>query len=1145
MKNSLKKNHYCLCSHVRQWISIWLVLCIFPLALHAQNREITLDLKNVTLENAVTQIASQAKISVAYSKEFVDTKQLVSISVKNATLRDALNSLLKKTNVGYSISGDKLLLFDKKTENRVTPEKKVKVRGQVIDQVTTDPMIGVSVFVKGGKEGTITDIDGNYSIEVDPGKTLVFSFIGYKTQEIEVGSKTEISVRMTENTEMLNDVVVIGYGVQKKVNLTGAVSAVKGDELSSRPITNVGSGLQGMLPGVSIVQPSGQPGNDKMSIVVRGISTLNSKTDPLILIDGIAGGDLNLLNPDDIESVSVLKDAASSAIYGARAANGVILVTTKQGNQKEKTTVSYSGYVGFQTPTALPDLVNGREYMELANEAYIAAGFGKLYQDEAFEAYDRGDSPNDYSNTDWVKEVYKKSAMQTGHNISVRGGTEKSGYYMSYGYLNQDGLIVGDPFSSKRHNARLSMNTELYDRLKINGNISFVDFYRQENGVSGTTGVFRTVQRVSPLLPVKWKEQNEKGEWVDTDHYAYTSLMNPVDIAYNSGYNKRNSRTFNGQVNASLKIIEGLYLNGQYAANYYTRDTKKYVPAMNRWMSDGTEDPGNKLRKNSISESHINTLTQTLNATATYQKNINLHDFKLLGGFSQEWAHTNTLSAGRKVLLLDGIEVIDAGTDEITNGGSAEEWALRSFFGRINYNYDEKYLLEANVRYDGTSRFAKDNRWGCFPSFSAGWNFSKEKFMSFADPVLQMAKLRASWGELGNQNVGDNFYPYLVAIESVDKAYPIGNQLNTGFQQIALGNKNIKWETIRMLNIGVDFALFNNRLTVSADWFKKNNMDALVRPSFPLVIGKWQKDSIRDYLPLENLGEVESRGWEINLAWRDQIGQVKYRAFFNLSDARNKIIDLGSSAPVLGDQIRRVGDPIDAYYGYRTDGLAQVDDFEGKDSFGNYVNPKFPVIQDGVAVQPGDIKYKDLNGDGKIDSNDQMEDVGNPSVPEIVYGFGLNAEWRGFYAGIFFQGSGNTSTVLGASSNGAFFPFQWGVEESAVRSEVANRWTEQNPSQNVMFPRMHSNNFDNNTVASTWWLRDASFLRLKNVEIGYNFKEKTLKKIGIQALRVYLQGNNLCVWDDIKMWDPELGNTNGGFSYPLSRTFTFGLDFTF
>lgn len=336
MKNSSKKNHYCLYSHVKQWMSVLLVLCIFPLASHAQNWEITLDLKDVTLENAVTQIASQAKVSVAYSKEFVDTKQLVSISVKNASLKEALNNLLKKTNIGYSISGDKLLLFDRKIGNTKDPIKKVKVRGQVTDQVTAEPMVGVSILVKGGKEGTITDIDGNYSIEVVPDQTLVFSFIGYKTKEVQVGSKTEISVHLAENTQMLNDVVVVGYGVQKKVNLTGAVSAVKGDELASRPITNVGSGLQGMLPGVSIVQPSGQPGNDKMSIVIRGISTLNSKTDPLILIDGIAGGDLNMLNPDDIENVSVLKDAASSAIYGARAANGVILVTTKQGSQKRK-----------------------------------------------------------------------------------------------------------------------------------------------------------------------------------------------------------------------------------------------------------------------------------------------------------------------------------------------------------------------------------------------------------------------------------------------------------------------------------------------------------------------------------------------------------------------------------------------------------------------------------------------------------------------------------------------------------------------------------------------------------------------------------------------------------------------------------------
>ena len=425
------------------------------------------------------------------------------------------------------------------------------------------------------------------------------------------------------------------------------------------------------------------------------------------MFEGLVGGNINMLTPYDIDNISVLKDASSAAIYSAQDANSFILVTTKQGSQKENTVINYNGYYGFQSPTALPDLVNGREYMELANEAYIAAGFGKLYQDDAFISYDLGDSPNEYSNTDWIKEVYKKSAFQTGQNVSVQGGTEKSGYYMSYGFLDQKGLVVGDAYSSKRHNARISVNTLLYDRLKLNGTMSFVDFHRKDNGASGTSGVFRTVQRVSPLLPVYWKEQNDAGAWVDSEHYAYTSLLNPVNIAYDSGYKRRNSRTLNTQINANIRIIDGLNINGQYAANFYTRDYKAYSPAMNRWMSDGTEDPGNKLRKNSISQSHINTLTQTINAIITYNKMIAGNEFTILGGYSQEWAHTNTLSASRTSILLEGIEVIDAGTDEIENGGSAEEWALRSYFARINYNYKERYLLEANIRCDGTSRFAK------------------------------------------------------------------------------------------------------------------------------------------------------------------------------------------------------------------------------------------------------------------------------------------------------------------------------------------------------------------------------------------------------------------------------------------------------
>ncbi len=1130
-------------SHARKWCVLCGLCLLIPLSVFSQQQQISVEINKMSLTKAMDLIAKEASMNVAYSKEFVDANRIVSLKVSNVKLSDALSALLKGTDIGYRFLDNSILLYNKSEQKKSAVDqqhKQITVTGRIVDKATGEPIVGATIKTQNASIGTISNLDGDYTINVTPGTTLLYSCIGYNDLKRDINQAGVFNIAMQENTIQLNDVVVVGYGVQKKVNLTGAVAAVKGDELANRPIANVGSGLQGMLPGVSIVQPSGQPGNSKMSIVIRGISTLNSKTDPLILIDGVAGGDLNLLNPDDIENISVLKDAASSAIYGARAANGVILVTTKQGSQKEKTTVSYSGYVGFQSPTALPDLVNGREYMELANEAYIAAGFGKLYQQDAFDSYDRGDSPNEYSNTDWVKEVYKKTAMQTGHNVSVRGGTEKSGYYMSYGFLDQDGLVVGDPFSSKRHNARISVNTDLYDRLKLNGNISFVDFYRRENGVSGTTGVFRTVQRVSPLLPVKWKEQNQDGQWVDTDHYAYTSLLNPVDIAYNSGYNKRNSRTLNAQINATLKIIDGLNLNGQYAANFYTRDSKVFVPAMNRWMSDGTEDPGNKLRKNSISQSHLNTLTQTLNATATYQKTVNRNEFTLLAGFSQEWAHTNSLRAGRKSILLDGIEVIDAGTDEITNGGSAEEWALRSYFARLNYNYDEKYLFEANIRCDGTSRFAKENRWGYFPSFSAGWNFSKEKFMSFAEPVMQMGKLRASWGELGNQNVGDNYYPYLVAIESVDKAYPIGNQLNTGFKQIALGNKNIKWETIRMLNIGIDLSMFNNRLTVSADWFKKNNKNALVRPSYPLVIGVWQKDSGRDYLPLENLGEVESKGWELNVSWRDQIGKVKYRVFFNLSDAKNKIVDLGSSAPVLGDQIRRVGDPIDAYYGYMTDGLAQVGDFEGKDSFGNYVNPSFAVIKDGVAVQPGDIKYRDISGpngspDGIIDDHDKV--VIGDKTPRYSYSFKGELDWQGIDFSFYIQGVGKANGYLSEEARHCFIN-----DYSVPKKSHLDRWTVDNPG--ASYPRLYYAQTHNRRFSS-YWIENAAYLRLKNVQLGYTFPQQWAARCGISRLRAYVSADNLfTITKYFDGFDPEVQQSSGD-TYPQVRTYVFGLNLTF
>jgi len=1138
----MNENH--LFSYIRKWCMVCGLCLIFPLIAYPQQQKISVNIRNLSLKQAMEQISKQAEMNVAYSKEFVDTNKKVSLKVQNMKLEDALSSLLKGMNIGFRFLDNSILLYNKNEQKKggtsSDKKKEVSVNGQVVDKMTGEPIVGATISVLGTSTGTITDIDGNYSLKVDEGSTLLFSFIGYTEVKQVVRQPGKLDVTLAESAIQLNDVVVVGYGVQKKVNLSGAVDVVKGEALENRPITNVGSGLQGLLPGVSITNKSGQPGSPSMSIMIRGVNTINSSTSPLILIDGVAGGDMNLLNPDDIESVSVLKDAASSAIYGARAANGVILITTKAGKNKEKTTVTYSGYVGVQTPTSLPELVNGREYMELANEAQTAIGVAKPYLQDAFDAYDAGTALNDYSNTDWISEIYKKGAFQTGHNISVSGGTGKSAYYMSYGFLDQDGLIVGDPYSSKRHNIRMNLNTELYDRLKVSGIVSFVDYYRQDCVGSGTGGVFRLAQRMSPLLPIKWMDQNENdGSWYETENWSQGSVTNPLQVAYSDGYGKTNSRALNTIANADLKIAKGLNFNGQYSANYYTSDVKRFSPVMEKYMSDGSPHPGNIGLRNSISGNHTKTLTQSLTATINYQTKIKRnHNLKILGGFSQEWADTETLGASRKNILLDGIEVIDAGTEDINNNGTAYHWALRSFFGRVNYDFNERYLLEANIRYDGTSRFDKNNRWGAFPSVSGAWKFSEEKFMDFSKSFLNLGKVRASWGQLGNQSIGSDYYPYLTPIERVINAYPIGGINNVGFQQLALGNKGIKWETIEMLNIGVDMHMFSNRLLFSFDWFKKKNIDALVRPIYPTVIGITGNEN----LPLENMGEIQNKGWELNLTWRDQVGQVKYQVSFNLSDAKNEITDLGKSAPSLGNNIRREGDPIDAYYGYLTDGLAQISDFGGRnESNGKYVDPKFPVISSYAdIIQPGDIKYRDISGpDGKPDGviNDYDKVVFGDKYPRYSYSLKGELEWKGIDFSFYLQGVGKVNGYLTDEARHCFIN-----DYSIPKKAHLDRWTPNNPG--ASYPRMYFAQ-KHNIEFSDYWLENASYLRVKNIQLGYSFPKSMLQKIKANRLRIYVSADNPFTFTNyFSGFDPEVRESSGD-SYPQVKTYALGVNISF
>ena len=1138
----LMKTNYLLRKPLKGWIAACCLLS-FSLCLSAQSQTISVNIKEQPLNKALQIIAEKADLKVAYSKEFIDIDKPVSISASNERLDKVLNTLFKKMHIGYRIQNGSLLLYRKTSaqngneqmgEEADNNENLLAVTGTVTDS-NGEPVIGATVSATNAAKNinTVTDTHGQFSIRVKSGTQLRFNYIGCSEAAYTVKKEGNISIVLHENTTGLDEVVVVAYGTQKKINLTGAVSMVKGDVLENRPVTSVGKGLQGELPGVSIINSTGKPGTSP-SIVIRGVSTINSSTAPLILIDGVAGGDINLLNPDDIASVSVLKDAASASIYGARAANGVILVTTKTGKANEQPTLTYSGYVGWQTPTRLPKLVNGRQFMELSNEAMQAAGYSAPYNASAFQKYDSGNYPNDYSNTDWIDQIYKKTALQTNHELSVRGGSNKSSYAMSYGYLNQDGLIVGDGYKSHRHNARINLTTRVFDRLKINGNLSYIDFARQDIGYSGTSGVFRLAQRISPLLPVKWQHQNPDGTWSNTDWYAFGTVKNPVDVAYNSGFERRNTRVFNGIVNAGLNLMKGLDLNGQYSVNYYSRETNEFNPAMLQFFQDGTPSPNNTKAKNFVSKEQENNFTQSLQTTLNFNRVFaRKHDVALLLGYSQEWETHSPLSGSRKNILIDGVQMLSSGTEDITNSGNEYAWALRSYFGRINYVYDSRYLFEANMRIDGTSRFAKENRWGYFPSFSTGWNFSREQFMKWADAVLSAGKIRLSWGELGNQNVG-SYYPYLTPIERVEKSYPIGGTNNVGFKQLSLGNYGIKWETIRMLNIGIDLSFLNNRLTTTFEWYKKNNVNALVRPVYPSLVGITKVGN----LPFENIGEVENKGWEWWIQWRDKIGEVSYSAAFNISDSRNKIKNLGKSAPSLTDYIRKEGEPIDAFYGYLTDGLAQISDFKGVDGHGKYIQPKFatPVDAAGI-VQPGDIKYRDLNGDNVIDEKDKV--VFGDQDPHYLLSFKGSVAWRNFDFSFYMQGVAKWNGYLSDEARHCFIN-----DYSVPKVEHLDRWTPTNPG--AKYPRLYQAQ-THNLLFSDYWMEDASYLRMKNVQLGYTVPKTLLGllHLPLKVLKMYFSVDNLfTITNYFGAYDPEV-RTSSGDAYPQVKTFTFGLRATF
>ncbi|QCR22269.1 TonB-dependent receptor [Pontibacter sp. SGAir0037] len=991
--------------------------------------------------------------------------------------------------------------LDKSQDNTVTG---------VIRGTDGQPLPGVSVSVKGTSTGAITDVNGRFTINVagvsDP--VLVVSYIGFQRQEITIGSQSTFDISLQEDVKMMDEVVVVGYGTQKKANLTGAVSQVTSEVLVNRPITNLNSGLQGTMPGVTITGALGAPGNNAGNIRIRGIGTWGDAS-PLVVIDGVPGGNLNILNPDDIESISILKDAASSSIFGVRGANGVIMVTTKKGTTG-KPSISFNTYFGLQTPTALPEFLGSPEYMELLNEAMVNAGRNPTYTDEDIAIARSGSDPNYFANTRWMDEIFKKHAPQQNHSLSINGGTDGMNYYISYAYLNEGGLVTGDNFSANRHNIRAKISTKIIDRIDVTANMGYVD--RTYTSPANGTGSISAATSILPLVPVR----NTAGSW------GYIGgQSNPVALATDGGYNDFTSQEFTGNLNATLNLFKGFNLRGQYAL--FRSNSKRDI--FNKTINYFSPEDGKLVYQtgnpNKFETRDYSNIKKGIIATAEYERRFaDKHDVKLLLGVSQEQELSDNFEASRTHLPTQSVGHIRLGTDNQLNDGSATQSALRSLFGRANYGFNNKYLIEGNFRYDGSSQFISNLRWKLFAAGSVGWVFTEENFFAGLRDVVEFGKIRASYGTQGNDRIGN--YAFMDILGPV-QTMPIGNANRIGYRQTIVANEILTWESAIKSNIGIDLAFLRNRLNISADYFINQSDNLLLNLQNPAVFGAPD--------PIQNAGKMENRGWELQLNWNDRIGEVSYGANFNISDVRNKVVDLGNSNPTYGDRVRFIGQPLEAFYGLVAERIAQESDFRYDPESGEFV-PDFPYIATDP-VRPGDIIYKDLNEDGKVTLDEDRQVIGS-HIPRYTYGFRGNIGWKGFDLNFFLQGVGKVNGYLTGSTRHAF------MDQSTMPQPIhLDRWTPDNP--NASYPRLSFQQTFNQRL-STFWLEDASYLRLKNVQIGYTLPSTISERLKINRLRVYASADNLLtITNFFYGYDPE-SPVGGANFYPQVKTFVFGLN---
>lgn len=1100
----------------------------------AKNEKINLSVKDVSIKQIFTKIEQQIDNRFIYMSDQKFLQKRISVTIKNQDLSQALAVLKTKINLDFKITSNGVLVKELSAiAQKITPSKKQekrKVTGVVLDESNL-PIPGASVFVAGTSVETTTDFEGKFTLDVPENTTtLSVSFVGFETKEVNIENKTEIRVMLSEAPSQLDEVLVVGYGTEQRRNVTASISTVKMKDIVSQPKANVVEMLEGRLPGVQIMSDNSPGGGS--SIRVRGFSTINNN-DPLVIIDGVpASNGLNGINPSDIETLQVLKDAASSSIYGSRAANGVVVITTKKGGKNGKTEIQFDGYSGIQSAFNLPDMLNAQQYGDLLwqaskNDGKIPASgiYGNNPDSATIPAYLNTASTIPSDDVQWINEIMQPAAVHS-YNLSMSKGDKKGQHSFSLGYFNQEGIIRYTGF--ERYSARFNSSYNVNDFFTIGENFtaSYAEQLAANTNVSLGSIVYDALQFPS-IVPIYDINGNFAGNPIN-------DIANPLGNLTRAKDNKQKRIQALGNVFASVKVSDFTFKTS-LGLDYQSYNYRGFSPVYNEILTQNV--------KNSLTTSNSFNYQLTLSNTLNYVKKIGAHNVDILLGQEAIKYYYEGFGASRQNFLYEDLNFryLSYGTENQLNTGTAEEWALNSYFARANYNFNQKYLISATVRRDGTSKLANNN-WGTFPAVSAGWRVDKEDFFDFGNNFSSFL-LRASWGQTGNQQL-----PSYSTIDSYSNNnnysdYAIsGGQtaVATGLTQTRVANANLSWETTTQQTIGVDLGFFNDKLKVTAEYYNKETNDILVYNVVPLTYGgtndgQWIND-----------GQMKNSGFELDLNFSDKKNDFSYDLALNVTRYKNELTGLNSVAYLgipssslhsinFGQEVSRsaVGQPIGSFYGYVADGL-----FRSQQEVTDYgMQPN---------AQAGDIKFKDVNGDGLVDSKDRTF-IGSPH-PDLMLGFNINLKYKQFDLGMFFNGSfGNDLYNLTKYKTGFY-------NQSAYNKNAAllGAWTIDNPNSDI--PRLSLDDRNNNIRPSSYYVEDGSYFKLNNLQLGYTFAPEVLEGM---KLRIYTQASNVFTITNYSGMTPQIGlqsysssnrNLDIGVDrgiYPPSRTFTFGCNLNF